>query len=195
MVTQPELMPLAPAPSLPSPGIMGRALGVFFFLIALTIFGIGILNAANAAGLVGTHGTLAVKDCWVQRGTRHSRGHTVCEGIFRSDDRKVVDDRAGISAAVPPGSKVSVQRAGDWYVRTGFGEVARWIAMFFLGGLVLAFGMAFAATGMFPRDAAQVGMISREVSESRVGTVRRWIVRGSLAGVVICILLRSLTGS
>ncbi|TQJ90387.1 hypothetical protein [Streptomyces sp. SLBN-31] len=189
-------MPLAPpAPSLPRPGILGRAFGVLFFLIAVVIFGIGIFNAANAAGVIGTHGTLTVKNCWVERGTRHSRGHTVCGGTFRSDDGNVVDEDASISAAVPPGSKVSVQRAADWYVRTGFGEAARWIAMFFLGWLVLAFGMAFAVTGMFPRDAAQVGMITREISDARVGTVRKWIVRGSLAGTAICLLLTPFTGS
>lgn len=55
---------------------------------------------------------------------------------------------------------------------------ARWIAMVFLGGLVLAFGMAFAATSRFPREAAQIGVITREVSQTRVGTVRKRTVRG-----------------
>ncbi|GAA3820034.1 hypothetical protein GCM10022403_061850 [Streptomyces coacervatus] len=52
----------------------------------------------------------------------------MCEGIFRSDDGKVVDDLAIIRAEVKPGSKVSVQQDGDWYVRVRLGDMTRRIA-------------------------------------------------------------------
>ncbi|MER6424217.1 hypothetical protein [Streptomyces sp. NPDC001137] len=182
-------MPLAPTTRLPQPGIMGRALGGLFFVLALVIFGFGLYNAANAAGVAGTHGTLAVERCWVKQGSRSSSDTTVCGGTFRSDDGKIIDDQASIRASVKPGSKVSVQQAGDWYVRVGFGETTRWLAAFFLGWLVAAFGMSFAATGMFPRSGMQVAMITRSVSGTRVGTVRKWVVRGSLAGAGVCLLL------
>ena len=186
---EPELTPLAPTTPLPQPGIMGRALGGLFFVLALVIFGIGLYNAAHAAGVAGTHGTLAVERCWVKQGSRSSSDTTVCGGTFRSDDGKIVDDQASIRAEVKPGSKVSVQEAGDWYVRVGFGETTRWIAVFFLGWLVVAFGMAFAATGMFPRSGMQVALITRAVSGTRVGAVRKWFVRGSLVGSGLCLLL------
>ncbi|MFJ7903855.1 hypothetical protein ACIQ6V_25745 [Streptomyces sp. NPDC096198] len=185
---QPELRPLA-QPELPQPGILGRALGALFFVVALGISGFGLYNAAHAAGVAGTHGTLAVEQCWVKHGSHGSRGTKVCGGTFRSDDGKTVDDEASVRSEVKPGSRVSVQRAGDGYVRVGFGETARWVALFFLGWLVVAFGMSFAATGMFPRSGMQVALITRAVSGTRVGTVRKWIVRGGLAGAGVCLLL------
>lgn len=188
-MTQPELTRLVPTAPLPRPGVLGRALGGLFFVIAMAIFGIGLYNASHAAGVVGTHGTLTVERCWVKQGSRSSSENTVCEGIFRSDDGKVVDDQASIRAKVKTGSTVPVQEAGDWYVKVGFGETARWLAVFFLGWLVAAFGMAFAATGMFPRSGMQVAMITQAVSGTRVGTVRKWFVRGGLAGAAFCILL------
>ncbi len=200
---QPELIPLASTAPLPQPSIKGRALGGVFFVLALVIFGFGLYNGANAAGVVGTHGTLTVEQCRVRHRVRGSLVvTTVCGGTFRSDDGKVVDDQASIRAEavaerVKPGSKVSVQRADDWYVwyvRVGFGETTRWIAMFFLGWLVVAFGMSFAATGMFPRSGMQVVMITRAVSGTRVGTVRKWLVCGGLVGSVVCLLLTLLAG-
>ncbi|MGW5662000.1 hypothetical protein ACWEWG_18155 [Streptomyces sp. NPDC003758] len=188
-MTQPELTPLAPVTTLPQPGVMGRALGGLFFVLALVIFGVGLYNASHSAGVVGTHGTLTVERCWVEQGSRNSSDHTVCGGTFRSDDGKVVDDQASIRAKVKPGGKVSVQRAGGWYVKVGFGETTRWIAMFFLGWLVAAFGMAFAATGMFPRSGMQVALITRAVSGTRVGMVRKWFVRGGSVGAGVCLLL------
>ncbi|MGW5256688.1 hypothetical protein ACWERW_27560 [Streptomyces sp. NPDC004012] len=186
---QPDLTPLAPTISLPQPGIMGRALGGLFFVLALVISGFGVYNAAHAAGVAGTHGTLAVEHCWVKQGGRSSSDTTVCGGTFRSDDDKVVDDEASIRAKVKPGSNVPVQQAGGSYVRVGFGETTRWIALFFLGWLVVAFGMSFAVTGMFPRSGMQVVMISRAVSGTRAGVVRKWLVRASLAGSGLCLLL------
>ncbi|MGW1259145.1 hypothetical protein ACWD5Q_29180 [Streptomyces sp. NPDC002513] len=168
---------------------MGRALGGLFFVVALVIFGFGLYNAAHAAGIAGTHGTLAVERCWVKQGSRSSSDTTVCGGTFRSDDGKILDDEASIRAEVKPGSKVSVQQAGDWYVQVGFGETTRWIAMFFLGWLVVAFGMSFAATGMFPRSGMQVVVITRAVSGTQVGMVRKWLVRVGLAGSGVCLLL------
>ncbi|MFF4212694.1 hypothetical protein ACFYZE_25705 [Streptomyces sp. NPDC001796] len=169
---------------------MGRALGGLFFGLALVIFGVGLYNASHAAGVVGTHGTLTVERCWVEQGSRNSSDTTVCGGTFRSDDGKVVDDQASIRAKVKPGSKVSVQLGtGGRYVKVGFGETTRWIAMFFLGWLVAAFGMAFAATGMFPRSGMQVALITRAISGTKVGTVRKWFVRGGLAGAGVCLLL------
>ncbi|MGW1028644.1 hypothetical protein ACWD4J_34005 [Streptomyces sp. NPDC002577] len=168
---------------------MGRALGGLFFVLALVIFGFGLYNAAHAAGVAGTHGTLTVEQCWVKQGGRSSSDTTVCGGTFRSDDGKVVDDQASIRAEAKRGSKVSVQQAGDWYVKVGFGETTRWFAVFFLGWLVVAFGMSFAVTGMFPRSGMQVAMITRAVSGTRVGAVRKWFVRGGLAGAGVCLLL------
>jgi hypothetical protein len=183
-------MPLAPTAPLPEPGVMGRVLGGLFFAIALVIFGFGLYNAAHAAGVVGTHGTLAVERCWVDRGiSRHSRDTPVCGGTFRSDNGKIIDDQASIRDEVKPGSEVSVQQAGEGYLRVGFAETTRWIAMFFLGWLVVAFGMSFAATGMFPRNRAQVIMITRAVSDTRVGKVRRWFVRAGLSGTGVCLVL------
>lgn len=187
---QPELMPLAPTAPLPQPSIMGRALGALFFALALVIFGIGLYNAAHAAGAVGTHGTLTVERCWIkQNGRGSSDDTTVCGGTFRSDNGKIIDDQASIQAEVKAGSKVSVQQAGDWYVKVGFGETTRWLAVFFLGSFVVAFGMSFAATGMFPRSGTQVVLITRAVSGTRVGEVRKWLVRGGLAGAGVCLLL------
>jgi hypothetical protein len=188
-VVQPELTPLAPTAALPRPSIMGRALGGLFFVLALVTFGFGLYNAAHAAGLAGTHGTLAVERCWVEQGSRNSSDTKVCGGTFRSDNGKIIDDQASIRAEVKPGSKVSVQQAGNGYVEVGFGETTRWIAMFFLGWLVVAFGMSFAVTGMFPRSGMQVAMITRAVSGTRVGMVRKWLVRGGLAGSGVCLLL------
>ncbi|KPI05823.1 hypothetical protein OK074_4313 [Actinobacteria bacterium OK074] len=185
---QPELMPLQPPTPLPRPGITGRALGALFFVLALLVSGFGLYNAAHAAGVVGVHGTLAVERCWVDQGGRNSRGTTVCGGTFRSDDGRVVNDRASVRAAGKPGGKVSVQQAGDGYVRVGFGVASRWAGLFFLGWLVAAFGVAFAATGMFPRDRVQVAMVQRAVSGTRVRAVRRWLALGGLAGAAVCVL-------
>jgi len=168
---------------------MGRALGAVFFVLALVIFGVGLYNAAHAAGIVGTHGTLTVERCWLKQGTRNASDTTVCGGTFRSDNGKVVDAQASIRAKVKPGSRVSVQQADDWYVKVGFGATTRWIAVFFLGWLVAAFGMSFAATGMFPRSGMQVAMITRAISGSRVATLRRWFVGGGLVGGGVCLLL------
>jgi hypothetical protein len=188
-VTQPELTPLAPTTTLPRPGIAGRALGGLFFVLALVTFGVGLFNAGHAAGVVGTHGTLTVERCWVKQGSRSSSDTTECGGTFRSDNGKVIDDQASIRAKVKPGSRVSVQQAGDWYVKVGFGETTQWIAVFFLGWLMMAFGMAFAVTGMFPRSGMQVVMITRAVSGTPVGLARKRIVRGSLAGTGACLLV------
>ncbi|MFJ5535371.1 hypothetical protein [Streptomyces sp. NPDC093261] len=186
---QPELTPLASSASLPEPGIMGRGLGGLFFVLALAIFGFSLYNAAHAAGVAGTHGTLTVERCWVKQGSRSSSDTTVCGGTFRSDDGKITDDEASIRAKVKSGSKVSVQQAGGSYVRVGFGETTRWIALFFLGWLVVAFGMSFVATGRFPRSGMQVAMITRAVSGTRVGAVRKWFVGVGLAGSGVCLLL------
>ncbi|MET7478709.1 hypothetical protein ABZT17_30690 [Streptomyces sp. NPDC005648] len=65
-----------------------------------------------------------------------------------------------------PGSKVS--EAGYSYVRVGFGEVVRLLALFFFGLLVLAFGRAFAATGIFPWSGRQAVRITRAVLSFRL---------------------------
>lgn len=112
----PELSPSAfgPDTTLPGPGLAGSALGGLFFLVALVAlvcFGYALSNAAQAADLTGTAGTLTVQD-----------------------------ENAGVRAALTPGSKVAVQRSGNSYVRTGFGEVTRWISVFFGGLIVVAIG-------------------------------------------------------
>ncbi|MGW2518472.1 hypothetical protein ACWC09_15920 [Streptomyces sp. NPDC001617] len=188
-MSQPELTPLPSATTHPRPGFLGRALGVLFFGLALAAFWFGLHNAALATGLAGRHGILAVDRCWVEGGHRHSKGTSVCGGTFRSDDGKVVDDQASAWVEVKPGSKVSVRKAGDWYVQVGFVETVRWLSLFFLGLIVLAFGMVFAATGRFPRSGRQVVLITRAASETRVGVVRKWMVRGGLFGVGACLLV------
>ncbi|MEU6576989.1 hypothetical protein [Streptomyces sp. NPDC046805] len=186
---QPELTPLATAPQLPRPGVLGRALGGLFFVLALVVFGFGLYNAAHAAGVAGTSGTLTVERCWVKHGSRGSSDTTECGGTFRSDDGKVKDDQASVRADLKPGNKVSVQQAGDWYVQTGFGETTKWLAAFFLGWLVVAFGTAFAATGMFPRSGMHVALITRSISGTPAGRLRKWFVWGGLAGAGVCLLL------
>jgi hypothetical protein len=169
------------------------------FVIALVISGQGLYHAANAAGVVGTHGTLTVESCWERASsTNRFRRHTECGGTFRSDDGKIVDDEATIRAKMKKGSKVSVQRlskggAGDRYVQARFAVMTGCFAWFFLGWLVLAYGMSFAATGMFPRSVRQAALITRVISGTRVGKVRKWVVRSSLAGAGVCLALTWLT--
>ncbi|MFG2136342.1 hypothetical protein [Streptomyces sp. NPDC048650] len=186
----PELTPLATAPEPPRPGLGGRALGALFFVVALVMCGMAISDAAHAGGLAGTHGTLTVKSCHVEHSGRtgHRSGTTWCDGTFRSDAGRITDDTATVRADLTAGGKVSVQQSGSEYLRTGPGEVSRWIALFFCGGVVAAIGVPFAVTGMFPRGGAQMLMINRSVSGTRAGSVRTWLFLGGLGGTAVCLL-------
>jgi hypothetical protein len=76
-------------------------------------------------------------------------------------------------------------------VRTGFGEVTRWISVFFGGWIVVAIGLPFGTTGMMPRtrSGGQFALISRSISGTRMGAVRKWLFLGGLAGAAVCLFL------
>ncbi|GLW19068.1 hypothetical protein Stsp01_58110 [Streptomyces sp. NBRC 13847] len=185
-----QLAPSVTAPELPRPGIGGRALGALFFVVALVMFGMAFSNAAHAGGIAGTHGTLTVKSCRVEHSgtTGHRSETTWCEGTFRSGDGRSTDDTATVRADRKPGDKIPVQQSGNEYLRTGPGEVSRWIALFFCGWVVAAIGLPFAATGMFPRSGAQMLMINRSVSGTRAGEVRKWLFLVGIGGAAVCML-------
>lgn len=182
-------MPMASS-SLSRPGIAGRALGALFAVLALACFGFSLANAAQAAGLTGIHGTLTVERCSQHStGGRGHRSTTECAGTFRSDDGGVVAEDATVRAALAVGGKVPVQRSGGSYVRTGFGEITRWIGASFGGWLLLAIGVPFAVTGVLPRSGGQFSLISHSISGTRAGTVRKWLFLGGLAGAAVCLYL------
>ncbi|KIZ13825.1 hypothetical protein [Streptomyces natalensis] len=188
----PELTPLATAPSLPRPGPGGRVLGAVFFVLALVVFGLACSRIAYAGGLAGSPGTLTATSCHALRaaGSSHpTSGPTVCEGTFRSDDGRSTDEVATVRADATPGDRIAVQGADGEYVRTGPGEVARWIALFFSGWLVAAFGVPFAATGMLPRSGVQAALINRSVSGTRAGTVRNRLYLVGLGGAAVSLLV------
>jgi len=93
-------------------------------------------NMAYAARWQGTPGRLTVFGC-TQQGYGKTR-HTRCVGTFRADDGRLVDDDAGMSQSLSPGSTLPVQRkASGGYSRVGFGAFCGWLAVAFFGVLML----------------------------------------------------------
>ena len=91
---------------------------IFFLAVALVIFTAFFIKGLTAAGLTGTHGTFTVKEC-----SRESTSHRStaqhdyeCDGTFRSDDGKAVDNKASLSSLdteYDPGVELATQGHDD----------------------------------------------------------------------------------
>lgn len=91
---------------------------LFFLAVALVFFAVFFVKGLTSAGLTGTHGLFTVKEC-VRESTSHrstAAHYYDCEGTFRSDDGKVVDNKASLGnldTGYDPGFKLAVQGHND----------------------------------------------------------------------------------
>ncbi|MEV0370053.1 hypothetical protein AB0I10_09535 [Streptomyces sp. NPDC050636] len=91
---------------------------LFFLAVALVFFTVFFIKGLTSAGLTGTHGLLTIKEC-VRESTSHrstASHYYDCDGTFRSDDGKVVDNKASLGnldTGYDPGFKLAVQGHND----------------------------------------------------------------------------------
>lgn len=171
---EPELGVVSPYAALPGPSWKGRALGALFFAGALVCVCFAGYNGAHAAGLAGRQGTLTVEVCRVEQGTRNSSDTTVCSGTFQPVDGSRPLPRAEVSRKLPEGEKVQVRQSGSGFVPVGFRELWRWNALFFLGWIVAALGVPFAATGIVP-GRGQAFALGTRVRGTRAAVVMKYL--------------------
>ncbi|MEW1750427.1 hypothetical protein ACIQU1_15920 [Streptomyces angustmyceticus] len=177
-----------PFVSMPAPSAKGRLFGGLFFFLALLCAGFSLYNSTHAAGLVGRHGTLTVERCWIDHGSRHHSDKTVCAGTFRADDGTTVDHEATVTADRERGDRIPVQQTVSGYLATGFGEIWRWCALFFLGWIVAALGIPFAATGIMP-SRGQAVAVGRLIAGTRASAWMKRLVLGGAGGAALSLYL------
>ncbi|MEU8684277.1 hypothetical protein [Streptomyces sp. NPDC048611] len=72
--------------------------------------------------------------------------------------------------------------------RTGFGEIWRWCALFFLGRIVAAPGVPFAATGILP-SRGQAVAVGRLIAGTRASAWMQRLVLGGAGGAALSLYL------
>ncbi|TJZ46056.1 hypothetical protein FCH28_26370 [Streptomyces piniterrae] len=82
------------------------------------LFVVCFTKGLTAAGLTGTHGTFTVEECFRESTSHRSTASDdyQCEGTFRSDDGKVVDDKASLGSlntSYDPGFELATQGHND----------------------------------------------------------------------------------
>lgn len=172
----------------PVPGWRGRALGGLFFLIGLVCVGVSVYNAAHTAGFAGRHGTLTVERCWIDQGSRNSSDKTLCSGTFRPDDGGKPRQEAVVHRELKKGDEVAVQQTGRGYLPGGLAETWRWNALFFIGWIVAALGVPFAATGLFP-GRGQAFQVGAAIRGTRAAKVMKYLLVGGAGGAAVCFYL------
>ncbi|UQA93042.1 hypothetical protein [Streptomyces halobius] len=80
-------------------GRCAAAFGPVFILVWICLF---VIKGLTAAGVIGTHGILTVDHCIAERSRKNDNPSAppldfTCDGTFRSDDGKIVDDAASVS--------------------------------------------------------------------------------------------------
>ncbi len=123
--------------------------GALLVLMGLVFVTYGPVGFAYASRLAGTPGTFTVVYCSQVASGRGS--NTVCDGTFRSADRRITDDRAELVNDVD-GSMLDVQvpvtrRGTEDYYMARPGYAAGWLCMAFAGVLLLACGIPAVWTG------------------------------------------------
>lgn len=107
---------------------------------------------------------------------------------FRADDGTTVDHEATITADRERGDRVPVQQTVSGYLATGFGEIWRWCALFFLGWIVAALGIPFAATGIMP-SRGQAVAVGRLIAGTRASAWMKRLVLGGAGGAALSLYL------
>ncbi|MFJ9416298.1 hypothetical protein ACIRPT_19245 [Streptomyces sp. NPDC101227] len=166
------------------------------FLVALVAFVVLTLKGLTAAGLTGTHGTFTVKECSRQSTSRHSTtSHDYeCDGTFRSDDGKVVDNKASMSNLddeYDPGVKIATQGhsgstvlsilSAGTYTLASRGEVIEDFSLAFFAVLLIVPYMIFAWR---TEETGGPRLKTREAWRSIAGTRTRKIVIGTAAAAL-----------
>ncbi|WP_314172833.1 hypothetical protein [Streptomyces winkii] len=184
----PELGLTSPYAALPAPSWKGRALGGLFFLGALACVCFSVYSAAYASGLAGRHGTITAQTCWVEQGSRNSSDTTVCSGTFRPEDGSRPVRDAEVTRKVARGETIEVQQSGHGFVPVGFREIWRWNVLFFLGWIVAALGVPFAATGILP-GTGQAFAVGTRIRGTRAAAVMKYLFIGGGGGVALCLYM------
>ncbi|MFI9719406.1 hypothetical protein ACIHFE_07075 [Streptomyces sp. NPDC052396] len=120
-----------------------RLAGLLVVLISLFGGAYGVRSLPYALGWAGTHGTLTVEWKSCSRGSRGGCNWT-SEGIFQSDDGKVLDNRAQLDSGYEIGQKVPVSWDRHTYYTANWSAVLGWFT-----GLCLAlFGLSLGAPAL-----------------------------------------------
>ncbi|MFE0187334.1 hypothetical protein [Streptomyces sp. NPDC059008] len=167
------------------PTVAGRAAGVVGLLIALTICGVSLSQAAAATGLAGTGGKLTVSQCHKGRGIRH------CYGTFRPAE---ADGRTGLPSdpharvntrEADPGDTIEVRKGIGGYVVAGTDSAWILVAFAFLGLLIGSAALPVAASGVLPRRGTSGQDLFTAVRGTRIAWFAKRLALTSLAGIAV----------
>ncbi|GES30669.1 hypothetical protein AB0G60_21950 [Streptomyces angustmyceticus] len=181
-------------PEFPTLSTIKRVWGRFLHLLAMImLLALSVVFAwlgLTQAGVMGTHGTLTVAECYTvvhhhtsgKRGTGSTTDYT-CTGEFRSDDGKTVAENAqisGLPAGHPKTSTIPGQRSGNEVVLPDDRGAAVKFAVAFGALLIDAFVFFWWSTRLDKN-----GLTLKETWRTTRGTPTRAIVVGVSAVAVV----------